>query len=144
MESQGQEAAAIELCSGPDCTRRQRRAASNRTCIRGFCLSCCTTASITSFLKCPAPRHPKKSPSNEPVPIENPPIEPRPSDPVTPKAVRSYGKMLSPTYAQKLLRNQFAVEDESSAALREKYRKEAALIVTVKWWTAVSFTCTYT
>ncbi|KAF7967021.1 hypothetical protein HWV62_36221 [Athelia sp. TMB] len=44
--------------------------------------------------------------------------------------------MLSPTYAQKLLRNQFAVEDESSAALREKYRKEAARIVTVKWWTA--------
>ncbi|KAF7966025.1 hypothetical protein HWV62_40461 [Athelia sp. TMB] len=85
---------------------------------------------------CPAPRHPKKSPSNEPVPIENPPIEPCPSDPVTPKAVRSYGKMLSPTYTQKLLRNQFAVEDESSAALREKYRKEAALIVSVKWWTA--------
>lgn len=124
----------IQLCGHRGCTKRQSRA-----CVRGFCLSCCIAANSLSFLKCPAPRHPKDA--IKPIGAENTPSTPVPavsmaSTPVTPTAARSYSKMLSPTYAQKLLENRFTISDEPGA-LREKYRKEVAQTVLVKWWTKV-------
>lgn len=138
-----------EQCNGPVCSMRATPAALHQKCIRRFCKQCCTSANQTSpGLNCIAPRHPKISD----IPLLSTPQQPlpQPSQPLLQPlsqeatsshvhAEQSYGRMLSPIYQQKLRDNNFAsINTSAQAAQREKYRRETAHTVRVRWWSQVS------